>query len=146
MYWYRTSNFFPNPHSRYGHVIECAKIKIISSSGVSCRAESRKLYQAARREVTGDAAQYPDFAACELVTGVCAHARSPAGLLSNTGYLTMRLSQPAAAWGEKLESDQFLRFWLLVPGVMLVALASWKPPYYFFCVISELRRPATKVK
>jgi hypothetical protein len=44
----------------------------------------------------------------------------------------MSLSQPAAAWGEKFESDQFICFWLLVPGVTLVALASWKPPYYFF--------------
>jgi hypothetical protein len=54
----------------------------------------------------------------------------------------MSLSQPTAAWGEKFESDQFLNFWLLVPGVMLVALACWKPPYYFFLV----RPPATEVK
>jgi hypothetical protein len=50
-----------------------------------------------------------------------------------TNHFIYSLSQPAAAWGEKFESDQFLSFWLLVPGVTLVALASWKPPYFFFC-------------
>jgi hypothetical protein len=53
----------------------------------------------------------------------------------------MSLSQPAAAWDKKFESNLFLRFWLLVPGVTLVALASWKPPYFFL-----LRQPATEVK
>ncbi len=48
----------------------------------------------------------------------------------------MKLSQPAAAWGQKFESDKFLRFLLLVPGVTLVALVSWKPPYYFLVCIS----------
>jgi hypothetical protein len=36
----------------------------------------------------------------------------------------MSSSQPAAARGKKFETNQFFRFWLLVPGVMLIAPAS----------------------
>jgi hypothetical protein len=69
----------------------------LKSSAAQASNVGQKLYWAARSEVTGDAAQYRDFAACELVTGVCAHARSPAGLLGNTGYLT----SVAGRWSRK---------------------------------------------
>jgi hypothetical protein len=40
LYRYSTSNFLLDPQGRYGRDVERAKIKIISSSGVSCRAET----------------------------------------------------------------------------------------------------------
>jgi hypothetical protein len=95
----------------------------------------------------------PSFVECKvsLFDGMCAFqliipfltSVSPlekTKLFSNV--TRMSLSQPAGAWCEKFESDELLGFWLLVPGVMLVAPASWKPPYYYFFL---LRRSATKV-
>jgi hypothetical protein len=74
MYRYKMLNFFSNPRGHYGRGIERAKIEIISRKASHV---GRKLYRAARSKVTGDAAQYHDFAACELVTEVscvCMHA------------------------------------------------------------------------
>jgi hypothetical protein len=82
MYRYETSNIFLKPHGHYGHGVERAKIKIISRkadqlrclmSGGNCTKPHAAKSQVMQHSTV------TLLRACELVTGVCARARSPAG-------------------------------------------------------------------
>jgi hypothetical protein len=103
--------FFLNPHGRYGRGVERAKIKIISSSGVSfCRAETvLSRTQRSHRTQVMQPSTVTLLRTSWLQVCVCARARSPAGLLGNTGYLTLvagRRSRKKIRWFPRSQSDE----------------------------------------